>query len=307
MVCPAAYLALSDVTISPSVTNSTIRSRVSVSNPPGLDRNQTRSISQRVGRLQFKVFSDYSHATGAGFLIGGAPEQAALAVARDETEWPLTPAGADAPAVQLDGEARGSNATAGDACSLSMDDNVHPHERDLRVLMTASLDGDAEAYHALLKRITAHLRAYYRNRLAQIGHGPTEAEDLLQEALLAIHTRRNTYDRRQPFTPWLFAIARYKFLDFLRRTKSSFRDLPLESAGQIVADSDVDAIESSVDLLRLMLKISEKASKVIQYVKVEGMTVSEAAKRCKLSESAVKVTIHRGLKALAVQIRKENA
>ena len=71
-----------------------------------------------------------------------------------------------------------------------MDELAHSHERELRALMTASLDGDAAAYHALLERLTGHLRAYYRRRFAFIGHGPTEAEDLLQEALIAIHTHR---------------------------------------------------------------------------------------------------------------------
>ena len=89
-----------------------------------------------------------------------------------------------------------------------MDELAHSLERELRDLMTASLDGDAGAYHRLLERLTMHLRAYYRHRFARIGHGPTEAEDLLQEALMAVHTHRHTYDRLQPFTPWVHAIAR---------------------------------------------------------------------------------------------------
>ena len=84
-----------------------------------------------------------------------------------------------------------------------MDELAHSHERELQALMTASLDGDAAAYHRLLERLTFHLRAYYRQHFARIGHGPTEAEDLLQEALIAIHTHRHTYDRSQPFTPWV--------------------------------------------------------------------------------------------------------
>ena len=96
--------------------------------------------------------------------------------------------------------------------AASMNERAHPHERELRSLMTASLDGDAGAYRRLLEQLTSHLRAYYKHRFARIGHGPTEAEDLLQEALIAVHTHRHTYDRSQPFTPWIYAIARYKFL-----------------------------------------------------------------------------------------------
>jgi RNA polymerase sigma-70 factor, ECF subfamily len=186
-----------------------------------------------------------------------------------------------------------------------MDELAHSHERELQALMVASLDGDARAYHRLLECLTSHLRAYYRNRFARIGHGPAEAEDLLQEALLAIHTHRHTYDRSQPFTPWVHAIARYKFLDYLRRTKTSFKDIPIESVEELTASSDVGAVESGLDLERLMSRISSKARRAIQYVKLEGLSIGEAAARCGMSESAVKVTLHRGLKALASRIREE--
>jgi RNA polymerase sigma-70 factor, ECF subfamily len=186
-----------------------------------------------------------------------------------------------------------------------MDELAHPYERELRALMTASLDGDAGAYHTLLARLTGHLRAYYRRRFALIGHGPTEAEDLLQEVLMAIHIRRHTYDPLQLFTPWIYAIARYKFLDYLRRTKSSLKDMPIESAEELTAGSDFGAVESGLDLQRLMSRISSKSREAIQYVKVEGLSVSEAAARCGMSESAVKVAVHRGLKALALLIGGE--
>ena len=205
------------------------------------------------------------------------------------------------------GEACASNHDRRESANrLPVDELGHPQERELRALMTASLDGDGAAYHTLLKRLTGHLRAYYRHRFARIGHGPTEAEDLLQEVLIAVHTHRHTYNRLQPFTPWIHAIARYKFLDYLRRTKSSFKDLPIASAEELTARSDMAAIESGLDLQRLMLRISSKARQVIQYVKLEGLSVNEAAVRCGMSESAVKVAVHRGLKALALQIRKES-
>jgi RNA polymerase sigma-70 factor (ECF subfamily) len=186
-----------------------------------------------------------------------------------------------------------------------MNELADPHERELRALMTASLDGDAGAYRRLLEQLTSHLRAYYKHRFARIGHGPTEAEDLLQEALIAVHTHRHTYDRSQPFTPWIYAIARYKFLDHLRRTKSSLKDLPMERAEELTSKSDLAAVESNVDLQRLLLEVSSKARAAIQYVKLDGLSVSEAAVRTGMSESAVKVAVHRGLKALALKIREQ--
>ena len=173
--------------------------------------------------------------------------------------------------------------------------------------MTASLEGNAGAYHVLLERLTGHLRAYYRHRFVLIGHGPTEAEDLIQEVLIGIHTHRHTYDPSQRFTPWIHAIARYKFLDYLRRTKSSLKDMPIERTEELMGHSDMAAIESGLDLQRPMSKISSKARQAIRYVKLEGLSVSEAAARCGVSESAVKVTAHRGLKALVLQIGRERA
>jgi RNA polymerase sigma-70 factor, ECF subfamily len=80
--------------------------------------------------------------------------------------------------------------------------DVKSREHELRTLMIAGLDGDEMAHRALLSRLSGHLRAYFKGRLARIGRGPVDAEDLLQEVLIAIHTRRHTYDPSQLFTPW---------------------------------------------------------------------------------------------------------
>jgi RNA polymerase sigma-70 factor (ECF subfamily) len=84
------------------------------------------------------------------------------------------------------------------------------------------------------------------------------------------------------------------------------KDIPIESAQDLTATSDGAAVESGLDLERLMSRISSKARQAIQYVKLEGLSVSEAAARCGMSESAVKVAVHRGLKALALlRVRQE--
>ncbi len=76
-------------------------------------------------------------------------------------------------------------------------------EVELKALMLASLDGNAASYRSLLDRLSGRLRAYYKGKLARAGRGATEAEDLLQEVLLAIHLKRHTYDTGELFTPWV--------------------------------------------------------------------------------------------------------
>ena len=179
------------------------------------------------------------------------------------------------------------------------------HEIELKALMLASLDGDAASHRALLERLSRRLRAYYKGKLAGIGRDATEAEDLVQEAVLAIHLNRHTYDPGEPLTPWVHAIARYKLVDFLRRTRASRADVPIEEADEVMAQDDHNAAESSYDVRRLMERLPKNMRCSIEAVKLDGQSIAEAAERCGISESGVKVNIHRGLKALAALIAQE--
>jgi len=179
------------------------------------------------------------------------------------------------------------------------------YEVELKALMLASLNGDAASHRALLDRLSRRLRAYYKGKLAGIGRDATEAEDLVQEAVLAIHVKRHTYDPAQPLTPWVHAIARYKLIDFLRRNRASFADVPIDEADEVMAHDDNVSAESTYDVRRLMERLPKKMQCSIEAVKLDGLSIAEAAERCGISEPGVKVNIHRGLKALAALIAQE--
>jgi RNA polymerase sigma-70 factor (ECF subfamily) len=178
-------------------------------------------------------------------------------------------------------------------------------EAELKNLMIAGLDGDAAAHRCLLEKLARHLRGYYKGRLARIGRSATEAEDLVQEALLAIHTQRHTYEPTELLTPWVHAIARYKLIDHLRRTRASLADVPIDAAADITAQDDHGSMESAHDLDRLLGQLPDKMRRAIRCVKLDGLSVEEAASRCGISASAVKVNVHRGLKAMAAAIARE--
>src|SRR5580765_5101097 len=91
--------------------------------------------------------------------------------------------------------------------------------------MLAGLAGEAEPYRRLLEELSRLLRAYYSRRCPP----GLDAEDLVQETLIAVHTRRATYDAGQPFTAWAYAIARYKLIDCLRKGRAHLR-APIEAA-----------------------------------------------------------------------------
>jgi len=179
------------------------------------------------------------------------------------------------------------------------------HEVELKALMLASLDGDAASHRALLGRLSRRLRAYYKGKLARIERGAAEAEDLVQEAVLAIHLKRHTYDPSEPLTPWVHAIARYKLIDFVRRTRTSISDVPIDEADTIMAHDDSVDAESTYDVRRLLARLPKNMQCAIESVKLDGQSIAEAAEKCGISESGVKVNIHRGLKALAALIAQE--
>ena len=172
-------------------------------------------------------------------------------------------------------------------------------EEHLRGLLVRALAGDALAYHVFLKELSARLRAFFRKRLARL---PEDVEDLVQESLLAVHLQRHTYDSEQPLTPWVYALARYKLIDLLRRRSRTdllhdFLDENDEALGAV----DSEAGEARRDVAKLLEALPDRQRLPIVYVKLEGLSVAEAARRAGMSESAVKVGVHRGLKALAAK------
>ncbi len=176
-------------------------------------------------------------------------------------------------------------------------------EDRLRALFVAGLAGDAPSYRAFLQALGAHLRAFLRGRLSRL---PDDVEDVVQEALLAVHNQRHTYDITQPLTAWVCAIARYKLIDFLRRrgVREGLND-PLNEEATFFAHSQIEAADARRDVRKLLARLPERQRLPIQHTRLDGLSVVESAKLTGMSASAVKVGVHRGLKALAAMIRGE--
>lgn len=181
------------------------------------------------------------------------------------------------------------------------DDALRNREIHLQALFLAGLDGNEKAYLAFLSELSVHVRGFLRNRLQR---QPSEIEDLLQEVLLAVHSKRETYLPDQPLTAWVFAIARYKLADFFRggARHDAFHD-SLDDATDLFAEPHLEPVQATRDLDKLLKLLPERQRFPIQHVKLEGKSISETAQMTGLSESAVKIGIHRGLKALAARIR----
>ena len=172
-------------------------------------------------------------------------------------------------------------------------------EGQLRAWMADGLDGNAASHAALLRALVPMLRAFYRRRLG----ASDEVEDLVQETLIAVHTRRASYDRERPFTAWLFAIARYKLVDHFRRRRVT---VPLDGLEDVLGvDSFEEGSNAALDVGRLLDTLPPKQAGAIRRTRLHGLSTAEAAEAAGIGESDVKVSVHRGLKSLMARLKGE--
>ena len=175
-------------------------------------------------------------------------------------------------------------------------------EARLKALMLRGLAGEAQAHAALLSAMSGYLRGYFSRRL---GAGAADVEDLVQDTLLAIHLRRGTYDPAQLFTPWAYALARYKLLDHFRRAGVR-KTAPLEDAGDLFAAENPEEGAVRRDLSKLLGALPKRQRQLVEDVKLTGLSMEEAAAKSDMSVTAVKVSVHRSMKAMAKKVRDED-
>jgi RNA polymerase sigma-70 factor (ECF subfamily) len=163
--------------------------------------------------------------------------------------------------------------------------------------MRAANAGDEIAYRRLLEALAPVLRQVVRRGFAHSGFGNCDVEDVVQETLLAIHLKRQTWDEDEPITPWVTAIARHKLIDSLRR-RGRHVELPIDDLIDVLPAETAAEGLSSRDAERLLSVLSGRQRDVVRAISIEGMSAREAAEHFKISD-AVRVALHRGLSVLA--------
>lgn len=162
--------------------------------------------------------------------------------------------------------------------------------------MRAANRGDAGAYRRLLHVITPVLRSVVRARGHALGH--EGCEDVLQDVLLAIHTKRHTWIETAPLRPWLYAIARHKVVDAFR-IRGQRIELSIEDFAEgFAAPPGPDPIEGR-DMEKVLRALEPRAADIVRGFGLKGETTAETAARLGMSEGAVRVALHRALKTIA--------
>ena len=178
-------------------------------------------------------------------------------------------------------------------------------EEEWAAWMRAAIDGDEAAYRRLLEALSYSLRAAVRRGFAQAGASLGDVEDVVQETLLALHLKRNTWDPSQPLGPWVRAIARHKLIDALRRRGRRIQ-VPIESVLETLAaeESSSSGVDRQ-DAERLVSGLRGRQQEVVRSISLEGQSIRDVAQRLQMKEVAVRVALHRGLKTLAALHQKD--
>jgi RNA polymerase sigma-70 factor (ECF subfamily) len=168
--------------------------------------------------------------------------------------------------------------------------------------MRAAIGGDAKSYHRLLQELAPVLRGLASRGLARYGLGSEDVEDVVQETLLALHLKRGTWHQAQAFSPWLYAIARNKLIDNLRR-RGRQAHLPVDGLADLVATDEQSRELNGADAERLVARLRAREREIVVAISIEGASAREVAERLGMTEGAVRVALHRALRSLARVLR----
>jgi len=165
--------------------------------------------------------------------------------------------------------------------------------------MRSAQAGDRSAYTELLRRIVPIVA-----RMAAARYGRfLEADDIVQDVLLSLHSVRHTYDTRRPFMPWLASIVRNRLVDaYRKRVRISRSETPVPEIPEILGREaaslegegrgDPELLESAI------ADLPAGQRRAVELLKLEELSLKEAAAVSGLSTAALKVAVHRGLKTL---------
>ena len=170
-------------------------------------------------------------------------------------------------------------------------------------LMVNAQAGDESDYRTLLTELTQVIHGFLRNRF---GNGDF-IEDCVQETLIAIHQARHTYDRHRPFRAWLFAIVRHKAIDVLRqqRTRQNTASRYRDTQEVLAQQHQHNEAEHEMMQSRLLESLPETHREVLILTKLIGLSVAETAEKLGISQSLVKVRVHRAIRKLRTKMEAE--
>lgn len=171
-------------------------------------------------------------------------------------------------------------------------------------LMVSAQAGNESDYRLLLTELTDVIYNFLRTRFGNHHF----IEDCVQEALIAIHQARHTYDRRRTFRPWLFAIVRHKAIDTLRKQDTREKITGQYRGEQEILSQTNQQSEAESEMVKghLLDSLPPDYREALVLTKIIGFSVAETAEKLGISKSLVKVRVHRAIRKLSRLMEADN-
>lgn len=173
-------------------------------------------------------------------------------------------------------------------------------------MMRAAIAGDAGMYQRLLSDLSRVLRSVVRRGLGGGGFSASDAEDVVQEVILAIHMKRHTWDQSKPVGPWIMAITRNKMIDEVRR-RGRRTEVPIENFLDVLEAEGHDETAAALDASTVLATLKGKARDIVHAIAIEGASAREVAEKLGMTEVAVRVQLHRSLKTLSETFQEKTS
>jgi RNA polymerase sigma factor (sigma-70 family) len=178
-------------------------------------------------------------------------------------------------------------------------------DRRQSALMVAAQAGDRVAYETLLRGCIPMIRS------VAYGQGvPSHAiDDVVQETLLTLHRARHTYDPTRPFSAWLRTIAQRRAIDVVRHhgyraARELHAPIPYENHPDS-GDNPEQALgrtDRAAELARAADTLPSGQRDAVRHVVIMEQSLEEAAAATRRTAGAVKVNLHRAMKALRARM-----
>jgi RNA polymerase sigma-70 factor (ECF subfamily) len=190
--------------------------------------------------------------------------------------------------------------TSNDENSLEQTRIGAREEDRLGDMMRLALAGNSAVYAELLKEVAKLARGSARSMLRRRSQSDADLEDVIQEVLLAVHLKRDTWDAARPFGPWLGAIVRHKLIDAMRRRRLG--DVSVDEIADILP-AQTSAPSDAHDVERTLASLPERPRAIVRAIAIEGRSAAQVGVEFGMNEGAVRVALHRALKDLAARFR----
>lgn len=157
---------------------------------------------------------------------------------------------------------------------------------------------------ALVARFERELGTYIRRRVPG-----AEADDVLQDALLRIHTGVGQLRAGERLTPWVFRVARSAVVDHQRRSgvrgrrfvPAEVAEEPMEAEGTAAESSEHVALLSAC-IEPFLSQLPTEQAEALRLVDMGGASQAEAARALGLPLATMKARVQRGRRRLRADL-----